>query len=158
MWVVGSYVWVWLLGPDSCLLWLCLWSVECTFNVGQEYRFFRFGNIENSLRISRVWNGIGGCFGFAGRLGVVVRVCRKQINSKLNCFLLWLFRLISSWDPIFTGCGLLTRTEVAPVLHMGYVSYLAINLGKWQTFASQTVIKRWNWSEIWSKVVLFSSN
>ena len=55
---------------------------------------------------------------------------RKQINSKLNCFLLWLFRLISSWDPIFTGCGLLTRTEVAPVLHMGYVSYLAINLGK----------------------------
>ena len=54
----------------------------------------------------------------------------KQINSKLNCFLLWLFRLISSWDPIFTGCGLLTRTKVAPVLHMGYVSYLAINLGK----------------------------
>ena len=43
---------------------------------------------------------------------------------------MWLFRLISSWDPIFTGCGLLTRTEVAPVLHMGYVSYLAINLGK----------------------------
>ena len=57
----------------------------------------------------------------------------KQINSRFlraDCFLLWLFRLISSWDPIFTGCGLLTRTEVAPVLHMGYVSYLAINLGK----------------------------
>ena len=65
-----------------------------------------------------------------GKLNRAGEARLKQINSKLNCFLLWLFRLISSWDPIFTGCGLLTRTEVAPVLHMGYVSYLAINLGK----------------------------
>jgi len=64
---------------------------------------------------------------------VYVELHSKQINSRflrVDSFYMWLAALISRWDSRFGGCELSECVEDAPDLHMGYIPYLAIYLGK----------------------------